>query len=94
MITHRYTVEIHSDCRSLGEDATQEDLDGYAKNLAAKLATDFGVRVEVIQTLGGRGGARCSCDDEGHEETEQAIAQAVRDIQGSDDWTDLLPEAR
>jgi hypothetical protein len=67
-----YTVKIDSDYSGLGEGATQEMLDGYAQNLARKLAGDFGVTVEVEQTLGGRG--QCiGADDDIAERIHQAV---------------------
>jgi len=82
-----YTVRIDSDYSGLGAGATQETLDGYAENLAAKLADQYGVTVEVVQDLGGRG--QCVGPDD---EVAEQIHQAVRDIQAGNDWIDLLPE--
>lgn len=86
MATTTYTVKIDTDYSALGEDATQELLDGYARNLATKLALDFSVDIEVEQALGARG--QCVGPDD---DLAARISEAVRDIQGGDDWVDLLP---
>jgi hypothetical protein len=76
------TVYIDSDYLALGCDATQDDLDTYAQNLAEHLVTQFpGKTIEVEQKLGG---GRTPCPE------NEEIDEYVRDFQAGDDWTDLL----
>lgn len=79
------TVYIDQDYSTLGADATQADLDGYAANLAAHLTEKFGRKIDVEQVLGGaRGGMRCSPDDD-------EISDYVQELEGTDGWLELLP---
>ena len=76
------TVYIDQDYLTLGPDATQDDLDRYAQNLAKHLAKKFpGNTIEVEQVLGGKRNP-CPANEE--------ISEYVRELQSGDGWTELL----
>jgi len=86
MTTKNVTIYIDSDASGLGPDATQDDLEQYAQNLATHIAERFpGRDVTVTQELGGGPRGYCPEDEE--------IAEYVRDLEAGDEWTELLGPA-
>lgn len=77
------TVYIDNDPASLGTEATREDVDGYARNLAAYLSARFELAVDVKPVLGGGPLGRCPDNDE--------IADHVDELHASNKWLDLVP---
>ena len=76
-------VYIDQDPQTLGEDATQADLDRYCSNLEAHLAERFNRPIEIIQILGGHlCGRKCPESDE--------IGRHVRELEAGDGWLELL----
>jgi hypothetical protein len=73
-------VYIDNDYATLGDAATQADLDRYAQNLATHLAQKFGKPIEIEQVLGG-GRTPCLTDD--------AIDEYVTSLHQGDGWVDL-----
>lgn len=84
-MSNMITVYIDQDPSSLGPDATREDIDCYAENLAAHLSERFGIPIEVEPTLGGeRAGFKCLARDD--------INEYMRELEAGDGWLALLPE--
>ena len=82
-MAERLIVYIDRDPSSLGEAATQADLDRYAGNLARHLFQRFGRSFEVRQVLGGEvAGHKCLGDVE--------VDDYVRDLESGEGWIDLL----
>jgi hypothetical protein len=79
------TVYINEDYTTLGEAATQQDLDRYQANLEAHLEERFERPVSVQTILGGRRcGRQCPEDDD--------IDEYVRDLERGDGWVEILAE--
>lgn len=75
-------VNISSDLTTLGQGATQADLDRYTENLAQRLADRFKQEVEVCQVSGTPREWR-TCD-------VPEIAEYVDELHQSNGWVGLL----
>lgn len=77
------TVYIDQDCKTLGPDATADDLETYRSRLEAHLEEHFGRDVTVRTQLGGQvAGSKCPADEE--------IDEYVRDLEAGDGWLELM----
>lgn len=76
-----HIVTINSDPSTLGDEATERDVERYAANLGAYLTEKYGCEVEVrtIQTL-----RSASC------QTSSEIEAEVREIHAGDRWIEFL----
>ena len=73
------TVTISNDPATLGSEATAEDLERYAENLASYLNDDFeGLEISVELGSVFRSVA-----------THDGVAERVQEIECSDEWTQL-----
>lgn len=79
--TRTVKLYVTTDTDTIGRAATEEDLDAYARNLAAEVESRFEVRVDLIR---GACSPSTSCNDE-------EIDDWLQDIEGTDEWMRYLP---
>lgn len=74
------TVTVSADTSYLGDAATDEDVQRWARNVCAEIESRFGVRTRlVIESCS----PSSQCSDE-------EIDAWLRDISGTDEWTQYL----